>query len=277
MSNSKSLKSSGDGLVDLIEVMRRLRDPDSGCPWDVEQDFASIAPYTIEEAYEVYDAISRNDLSELKEELGDLLLQVVFHSQMAEEIGAFNIQDVANVIVEKMIRRHPHVFDNADIATADAQTAAWEDVKAAERTQKLAMQDHPVSALDGVALALPALLRAEKLLKRAARTGFEWPDETYLKAKINEELQEVEEAARSQDADALEDEMGDVLIAAANLARFYKVDPEVALRRANEKFERRFRTMEKLATEAGNTFSELSLADQEQLWKQAKSAEPGIS
>lgn len=272
---NKPLERSGDPFRDLVEVMRRLRDPKDGCPWDVEQDFSSIAPYTLEEAYEVYDAIVRSDLSDLKEELGDLLLQVVFHSQMAKEAGAFGIEDVAETIVEKMLRRHPHVFADADIATADAQTIAWEEVKAQERANKSqsAQADKPPSAMDGVAIALPALTRSEKLLKRAARTGFEWPSVQELQAKLAEELAEIEDAASKQDQQAVEEEVGDFLIVAANIARFYKVDPEASLRKANEKFEKRFRRMERLATDGGEAFQELSLEEKLSLWRRVKSEE----
>ena len=278
MSNpNKALKRSGDPLRDLVEVMRRLRDRENGCPWDIEQDYASIAPYTLEEAYEVYDAISRDDMTDLKEELGDLLLQVVFHSQMASESNEFTINDVAETIVEKMVRRHPHVFGDADIATADAQTSAWEEVKAQERALKASQNGEPVktahSAMDGVALALPALTRSEKLLKRAARTGFEWKEIGQLKDKLSEELSEVEEAAASTDLEALEEEVGDLLIVAANIARFYKVDPEAALRKANEKFEKRFRGMEQRAASTGALFSDLDLPEMIALWAAVKETE----
>ena len=274
---NKALKRSGDPLRDLVEVMRRLRDRENGCPWDIEQDYASIAPYTLEEAYEVYDAISRDDMTDLKEELGDLLLQVVFHSQMASESNEFTINDVAETIVEKMVRRHPHVFADADIATADAQTSAWEEVKAQERALKASQKGEPVktahSAMDGVALALPALTRSEKLLKRAARTGFEWKEIGQLKDKLSEELSEVEEAAASTDQAALEEEVGDLLIVAANIARFYKVDPEAALRKANEKFEKRFRGMEQRAASTGALFSDLDLPEMIALWAAVKETE----
>jgi MazG family protein len=254
----------------LVAIMAKLRDPDGGCPWDIEQDFASIAPYTIEEAYEVSDAIDRGDMSDLRDELGDLLLQVVFHAQMAAEAGHFTVDEVAHSINEKMIRRHPHVFgSNTDIDSADAQTAAWEDVKAAERAAK-GESDKPQSALDGVAVALPSLLRAEKLQKRAARTGFDWTDPSDIFDKLDEETAEVKDAVASGDASAIEDEIGDLLFVGANLARRFKVDPEQALKRANAKFERRFRLMEQLATDRGQDFSVLSLDEQEQLWQEAK-------
>ena len=246
-------------LEKLVEIMARLRDPETGCPWDVEQDFASIAPYTIEEAYEVADACQRNDMADLKDELGDLLLQVVFHSRMAEETGAFAIQDVIAAISDKMVRRHPHVFGDDPRESGHAQ---WEIIKAAERG---AREDK--SALAGVALGLPALMRAEKLQKRAARTGFDWPDPSGARAKIDEELIEIE---RADNADAREDELGDLLFATVNWARHLGVDPEVALRRANAKFEARFRAME---AEAGDAFAGLSLDDKEALWIRAKQRE----
>ncbi|EQB17017.1 nucleoside triphosphate pyrophosphohydrolase [Sphingobium lactosutens] len=245
----------------LATVMARLRDPETGCPWDIAQDFASIAPYTIEEAYEVADAIERGDMADLRDELGDVLLQVVFHSRMAEQAGHFSLQDVIDGITEKMIRRHPHVF--GEDARREDGHAQWESIKAAERAEK----DPDPSALAGVAAALPALLRAEKLQKRAARTGFDWPDTQGVYAKIAEELEEV---AAAQTACEREDEVGDLLFAVVNLARHLKVDPEKALRQANAKFEHRFRTME---AAGGASFVSLSLDDKEALWDQAKAAE----
>ncbi len=238
----------------LLAIMARLRSPEDGCPWDIEQSFATIAPFTIEEAYEVADAIERNDLALLKEELGDLLFQVVFHARMAEEDGHFDFNDVANAISDKMERRHPHVFGDAD-------KPDWEGIKAAERSGH-----EDGSALAGVALGLPALLRAEKLQKRAARTGFDWPDPSGARDKIIEELAEVDAATS---ADEIEDEIGDLLFATVNWARKLGVDPEAALRRANGKFERRFRMMEQLG---GETFGALSLDDKEALWGEAKRA-----
>jgi nucleoside triphosphate diphosphatase len=237
----------------LADIMARLRDPQRGCSWDVAQDFKSIAPYTIEEAYEVADACERDDMAALKDELGDLLLQVVFHSRMAEERGAFVLNDVMAAVCDKMIRRHPHVF-------GDAEAHDWEGVKAAER----ATADDQ-SALAGVALGLPALLRAEKLQKRAARTGFDWPDAEGPRAKIDEEIAEIEAAP---DSDALEDEFGDLLFAVVNWARKSGIDPEAALRRANGKFEARFR-----AIETAPNFATLPLDDKETLWAQAKARE----
>ena len=238
----------------LLEIMAQLRHPKTGCPWDVEQSFATIAPYTIEEAYEVADAIERNDLPALKDELGDLLFQVVFHSRMAEEAGHLGFDDVAAAISEKMLRRHPHVF-------GDAEKPDWEGIKALEREG-----NDDASALGGVALGLPALLRAEKIQKRAARTGFDWPDAEGAKAKIIEEMAEVE-AATNQDE--REDEIGDLLFAVVNWARKMDVDPEAALRRATSKFDRRFRAMESMA---GDAFSGLDLDAMEALWQRAKLA-----
>lgn len=227
--------------------MARLRDRDTGCPWDIAQNFATIAPYTIEEAYEVADAIERNDLDALKDELGDLLLQVVFHSQMASEQSAFTLQDVVNGICDKMVRRHPHVFGDISAASHEVPDN-WETIKAAERSDN---DDN--SALAGVALALPALLRAQKFKKRAARTGFDWPDQSGVRDKIIEELDEVSEATT---AEHVAEEIGDLLFAVVNLARFHQVDAEHALKQANTKFERRFRDME---LSAGDVFVDLSL------------------
>ena len=251
MSQNKPL----DEMDRLLSIMAQLRDPVSGCPWDVEQSYATIAPYTIEEAYEVADAIARADLASLKEELGDLLLQVVFHARMAEEEGAFDFADVAATICEKMERRHPHVF-------GDATSVDWEALKEAERAEKASGEAQ--GALAGVALGLPALLRAEKLQKRAARTGFDWPDASGARAKIIEELAEVDAA---EDAEAREEEIGDLLFAIVNWARKFKIDPEAALRRANQKFEVRFRAMEE---EAGDAFTALTLERKEALWQKAK-------
>jgi ATP diphosphatase len=252
--------------------MARLRSPEGGCPWDLEQTFKTIAPYTIEEAYEVADAIERGDMTELREELGDLLFQVAFHSQMAEEEGAFEAADVAAAINEKMVRRHPHVFVASDERSSDDQIVAWEVVKAEERAAK-AKERGNASALDGVALSLPALLRAEKLQKRAARTGFDWTEADQIFDKLEEETEEVKEAIASGNADAVMDEIGDLLFVAANLARRLKIDPEAALRQANSKFERRFRAMEALAADRGDDFSQLDLNAQENLWQAIKKTE----
>ncbi|NJR77011.1 nucleoside triphosphate pyrophosphohydrolase [Sphingomonas corticis] len=237
----------------LVDIMARLRG-DDGCEWDRAQTFSTIAPYTIEEAYEVADAIAREDADDLKDELGDLLLQVVFHSRIAEEAGMFALPDVVDAISDKMERRHPHIFRGAD----DGGHHRWEDVKAAERAGKGA-----TSALDGVAIGLPALLRAEKLQKRAARTGFDWPDASGPRAKIHEELAEVEAAATPVDR---AEEIGDLLFAVVNWARHQGVDAEAALRHANAKFERRFRAMEAL----DDGFASRSLDEQEALWQRVK-------
>jgi len=255
----------------LLAVMAWLRDRRHGCPWDIDQTFRTIAPYTIEEAYEVADAIERNDLPALKEELGDLLLQVVYHAQMAREAGAFGFTEVAAAIADKMVDRHPHVFGDATVATAEAQTVSWEARKAAERAAKAAAAE-PTGALDGVARALPALLRAEKIQKRAARVGFDWKQTDPVIDKIEEELGELraELAAGEIDQARLTDELGDVLFAVANLARHCKVDPEAALRATNDKFERRFRHIERRLAEAGRKPADATLEEMEALWQEAK-------
>lgn len=255
---------------DLLSIMKQLRTPKTGCAWDLEQRFETIAPYTIEEAYEVADAIARQDTTDLCDELGDLLLQVVFHAQIAADEGHFEINDVTQAICDKMIRRHPHVFGDTTQRTSDQQIAAWEDIKAAERSDKTEIDP---SALAGVAVALPALMRSEKLQKRAARTGFDWTDPKDIFAKLDEEMEEVREAIDEDDPDHIEEEIGDFIFVAVNLARRLNVDPEVALRKANDKFERRFRAMEKRAegNEAG--FATLSLDAQEQLWQDVKKDE----
>lgn len=252
---------------DLVDIMRRLRDPQSGCPWDLEQTFETIAPYTLEEAYEVAEAIATGDRAGLREELGDLLLQVVFHAQMAADEGSFGIDDVIGAISAKMIRRHPHVFGDAEIASADAQTDNWETIKAQERAEKAA---GAISILADVPLALPALVRAEKLAHRAARVGFDWPDAGGVLAKIREELAEVEQAVTEGYADHIAEEVGDVLFAVANLARKLGVDAEAALRAANRKFTRRFQAME---VRAGTGFEALSLDEKEALWQAVKREE----
>lgn len=260
-------------LPRLLAVMAWLRDRQHGCPWDIDQTFQTIAPYTIEEAYEVADAIERNDLLALKEELGDLLLQVVYHSQIASEVEAFAFDDVAAAVADKMVDRHPHVFGDMDIRTADAQTVSWEARKAAERAAKGASEGTTGGgALDGVARALPALMRAEKIQKRAARVGFDWATIGPVIDKIEEELKELraELDAGEIDQAKVTDELGDVLFAVANLARHCKVDPEVALRATNDKFEKRFRHIERRLSETGHTPSEASLEEMEALWQDAK-------
>ena len=262
-------KTGDERRIDaLLDVMARLRDPVKGCPWDVEQDFRTIAPYTIEEAYEVADAIERGDMAALKDELGDLLFQTVFHARMAEEAGDFDFADVVEAITEKMIRRHPHVFADADLRTAEQQTAAWEAQKAQERTAK----GHE-SLLDDVPAGLPGLIRAVKLQKRAARVGFDWPSAKDVLAKIEEETDELVEAIDSAPQEKIEEEFGDLLFAIANLSRHLKADPEAALRRANEKFIRRFRYIEKTMAADGRDLAGASLEEMEYLWREAKARE----
>jgi ATP diphosphatase len=250
--------------------MARLRTPGTGCPWDLEQTFATIAPYTIEEAYEVADAIERNDMADLRSELGDLLFQSVFHARMAEEAGSFDIAAVVRTLVDKMVDRHPHVFGSAEIASADAQTTAWESMKAAERAARAA--GRPASALDGVALALPALMRAGKLTKRAARVGFDWPSAEPVLDKLAEETAELKEAMAAPQPDKahVAEELGDMLFVMANLCRKLDVEPEEALRAANAKFVKRFEGMESLARERGLDFATLTLDEQEALWTELK-------
>ena len=254
----------------LIEIMAALRDPDGGCPWDLKQTFATIAPYTIEEAYEVADAIARGDLEDLKDELGDLLLQVVYHARVAEERGAFAFADVVEAITTKMIRRHPHVFGTAEERAAGAASGFWERAKAAE---KAANTD--VGQLDDVTVALPALTRAIKLQNKAAKVGFDWPSLTPVLAKLKEELAELEhEIASAPKGDAtsraIEEEFGDVLFVVANVARHLKIDPESALRAANEKFTRRFRHIEARLVERGRSPAQSNLAEMDALWDEAK-------
>ncbi len=241
-------------LERLVAIMRRLRDPQRGCEWDLQQNFATIAPYTIEEAYEVADAIDRNDMEALEDELGDLQLQVVFHAQMAEELGLFTLEDVVGRICDKLERRHPHIFGEA------GETPGWDAIKAAERRDK-----RHDSALDGVATALPALDRAAKLQRRAARVGFDWPDSSGPRAKIDEELGELE---RETETAAQSEELGDLLFAVVNLARHLNIDPEEALRQANRKFERRFRHIEKAPG-----FEDMTLEAKEELWRRAKASQ----
>ena len=256
-------------MADLLAIMARLRDPQNGCPWDVQQDFSTIAPYTIEEAYEVADAIDRQDWPDLRDELGDLLLQVVFHAQMAKESGLFEFADVAHAISDKMIRRHPHVFGDESYDNLDAQKQAWEDIKAAERAAK--GERHDDSALAGVSRGLPEWKRALKLQERAAKVGFDWPDEQPVLDKLLEEVEEVRvEFANGRDKQRLQDEIGDVLFVVVNLARHAGVDFSQALRHANSKFERRFRQMEQIAHADGKPLPEHDLASQEALWQRAK-------
>ena len=257
-------------MDDLLALMARLRDPQHGCPWDLEQDFHSIAAYTIEEAYEVADAIAREDRAELRDELGDLLFQVVFHAQMAQEEGSFGFADVVDALHDKLVRRHPHIFGDGTAHDADAVLQNWEAIKQQER----AASDPDPSALAGIAAGLPEWMRAQKLQKRAARTGYDWPNTAPVLEKLHEEIAEVQaELAQGADPQRLEDEIGDVLFVCVNLARHAKVDPGAALRRANAKFERRFRAMETLARANGQRFEELALHEQETLWQQVKAQE----
>ena len=254
-----------ESIQKLLDIMKRLRDRERGCPWDLEQDFSTIAPYTIEEAYEVADAIEREDMGDLRDELGDLLFQVVFYAQMADEEGHFNFDDVASAINEKMLRRHPHVFGDETDRSQTTIKQNWERIKAAERAVK-----SDDSVLAGVAKALPALKRAQKLGKRAATVGFDWPDRKGVHEKIQEELAELEQAVGTRDRDDIEEEFGDLLFAVVNLARHLKVDPENALRRANDKFERRFRTMEADIDASGRQFRDFNLEGLDRLWRKAK-------
>jgi tetrapyrrole methylase family protein/MazG family protein/ATP diphosphatase len=251
----------------LLELMATLRHPEKGCPWDREQDFSTIAPYTVEEAYEVEDAIQRNDLDDLKDELGDLLFQVVFHARMAEEQGAFDFNDVVANLVEKMTRRHPHVFGSEEIGDSDTQTANWEAIKAEEKAAK---RKHGESLLDDVPLNLPALTRAEKLSKRAARVGFEWPGIDGVLEKISEEANELRDAVKSRNDRDMEEELGDLFFTLANLARYLKVDPEKALRGSNAKFSRRFRHVENGLREQGKSLDDADLEQMDTLWNEAR-------
>jgi len=254
-----------ESINKLLEVMRDLRDPENGCPWDVEQDFASVAPYTIEEAYEVADAIERGNMDDLRDELGDLLLQVVFHACMAEEAKLFDFEDVAAGISEKMIRRHPHVFGTHEERADGKKDGSWEQIKENERSKS-----SDDSALAGVTKSLPALKRAEKLGKRASRVGFDWPDRGGVHEKIQEELGELEEAVGSRDPDHMEEEFGDLLFAVVNLARHLSIDPEKALTVANYKFERRFRDMEEDIVASGKRIRDHKLDILDQFWRAAK-------
>lgn len=255
----------------LLAIMARLRDPADGCPWDLEQTFATIAPYTVEEAYEVADAVEWGDLGDLKDELGDLLLQVVFHARMAEEQGAFAFEDVARAINEKMIRRHPHVFGDETYASLAHQKQGWEELKAAERAGKDGAAD--ASLLDDVPLGLPGLTRAVKLSKRAAGVGFVWPTVQDVVAKLHEEVGEMLVEIEAGDLDKVRDEIGDVLFVVANLARTLDVDPEDAVRSTNAKFVRRFRYVEARLAERGKTPDQSDLAEMDALWDEAKAAE----
>lgn len=249
-------------------MMETLRDPDRGCPWDIKQTFQTIAPYTIEEAYEVADAIERGDNDGLCDELGDLLLQVVFHAQIARDLNLFDFNDVADAITQKMIRRHPHVFGDVTFASEQDQKIHWESLKAAERADKADAAD--ISALDGVAVSLPALTRAEKIQKRASRVGMDFPDTQSVVIKLMEEIQELQHAVTDGEADNIEDELGDVLFTVANLARHLKVDPEQSLKKATGKFERRFRVLESVVRSEGQELTDLSEEVLDKHWMRVK-------
>jgi len=254
-----------DSIHELLHIMARLRDPERGCEWDCAQNFASIAPHTLEEAYEVADAIARDDRAALKDELGDLLLQVVFHARMAEEEGSFDFAAVAAAISAKLIRRHPHIFGDAAYANLAEQNAAWERIKATERQQQ-----GEVSALDSIPLALPALSRAAKLQKRVARVGFDWPELEPVLDKLDEELHELRRALATDKAAAIRDELGDVLFSCVNLARHLGENPETVLQDSNRKFERRFRRLEQQVHRSGRQPEQLSLAELDAVWEQVK-------
>jgi ATP diphosphatase len=262
-------KAENSDIDRLLGIMARLRDPEKGCPWDREQDFASIAPYTIEEAYEVADAIQHGDMDELRDELGDLLLQVVFHAQMAREAGRFGFADVVEAICDKMVRRHPHVFGDATVSDAEAQASAWEETKARERAAARRGGRERASLLDDGPRGMAELQRAVKLQKQAARVGFDWHEPEPILDKFAEELLELREAMRSGSTEAMEDELGDLLFVMTNLARKLRIDPAQALRRANAKFELRFRAVEDAAGSRA-ALDAMSLDEMEALWQQAK-------
>ncbi|MDI6026056.1 nucleoside triphosphate pyrophosphohydrolase [Corticibacterium sp. UT-5YL-CI-8] len=274
------MKPSKD-ISRLIEIMAALRDKQSGCPWDIEQDFKSIAPYTIEEAYEVADAISRGDKDDLRDELGDLLLQVVYHAQMAEEAGDFAFGDVVEAITKKMIRRHPHVFGDETARGAGMAKGMWDRIKAEERAEKRAArlargldpEDHGKGFLDSVPVNLPALTRALKLQEKAAKVGFDWGEAAPILDKIEEEIAEMREAMAKGDTASIKDEFGDVLFALVNLGRHLKLDSEAALTGTNDKFRRRFHAVEQAVVESGGTLESATLDEMEALWQQAKAGE----
>jgi nucleoside triphosphate diphosphatase len=280
------MKPSSD-IARLLEIMAALRTPGTGCPWDLEQDFASIAPYTIEEAYEVADAIERGDPADLRDELGDLLLQVIFHARIAEEQGAFAFPDVVQAITSKLIRRHPHVFGTIKDLSPEEVKSLWDTIKAEEKAERQAAREkmglppeaHEAGFLGGIPTALPALTRAQKLTAKAAKVGFDWPEAAQVIDKIHEELEEVKEASSSREKDRIEDEIGDLLFSVTNLARHFDIDPERALRRTNAKFERRFKAIEEALGRQSRSLNEASLEEMESLWVAAKNAErePGPS
>lgn len=277
------MKPSSD-IARLLEIMAALRTPETGCPWDLEQDFASIAPYTLEEAYEVVDAIERGDLADLRDELGDLLLQVVFHARMAEEQGAFAFPDVVEAITRKLIRRHPHVFGETGTLAPEQVRALWDEIKREEKAERrlareamgLPSETREAGFLGGVPTALPALTRAQKLTAKAAKVGFDWPDPDQVIEKIHEELEEVKEASSTGNRDRIEDEIGDLLFSVTNLARHFGIDPERALRRTNAKFERRFGAIEQALEKQGRQLNDASLEEMEELWVEAKLAERDV-
>lgn len=262
-----------DGIIALLAVMRRLRDPENGCPWDLDQDHKSLARYTLEEAYEVVEAIENDDFSHVCEELGDLLLQIVFHAQMASEKNIFNFNEIASREAKKMIERHPHVFGAREASTAQDVLKNWEADKAKKRAAQAEAEKRPVSVLDGVNVALPAISRALKLQQRAARVGFDWDKPEDVFAKLREETGEMEMEIKAGRADAMEDELGDMFFALVNLARLLKIDPERALRRTNQKFERRFHFIEKELAAQGSDPHQATLDEMESLWKEAKAQE----
>lgn len=266
--------TAGHTISSLLEIMEKLRDPNGGCPWDLAQNFSSVAPHTIEEAYEVAEAIADNDMAELKSELGDLMFQVVFYAQMAKENGDFDFDDVITAISEKMIRRHPHVFGDKDIKNAEAQTQAWEETKALERAEKAQKSPYSQSALDGVAKTLPALSRALKLQNRAARVGFDWPDLKPVYDKIYEELNELKvEIETNAPKEKLQDEFGDILFAVVNLGRHLQLDPETALSGTNRKFTTRFQVVESELQKIGKSLQDSNLDEMDAFWNKAKKAE----
>lgn len=276
--NAKVVNEQPLTLADLILLMAILRDKQHGCPWDVEQTFATIAPYTIEEAYEVADAIVRGDLYDLKDELGDLLLQVVYHAQMAEEAGEFNFSDVADAVSRKMIRRHPHIFGNEEVKAALQVRGMWDRIKAEEAAERAAAKGSAQireSALDGVPLNLPALTRSVKIQKRAAKTGFDWTEAIQILAKLKEEINEFEEEIISNNQEKMQEEYGDVLFVMANLGRRLSIDPEQALSEANAKFSRRFYHIEKRLRDLKRPIEDASLEEMEALWEEAKTLERG--
>lgn len=258
-------------MLQLLDIMQRLRDPQNGCPWDVKQDFSTIAPYTIEEAYEVADAIARHDMADLKDELGDLLFQVVFHAQMASEQGSFDFDDVHRAVCDKMLRRHPHVFADFEVRDVAHQKQVWEDYKAEERKQK---GEHGL--MDGIPVGMAELQRAVKLQKRARKVGFDWPAAEPVLEKIDEEMTELRGAMAAGDRDAMEEELGDLLFSAVNLARQLDIDPATALRRSNAKFEQRFRAME-AAAGGHDGLASMSLDEMETLWQKAKGKQAGAT